>query len=358
MEGRRMRYTLISLPIASLFFSAPPCGAAPLKNNEPNPVPVEKQALTSSIYIADPSAHAFGGEIYIYPSHDIENDIPPDNEGSSFDMKDYHVFSLKDFSTPLVDRGEALNIKDVPWAGKQMWAPDAAFKNGNYYLFFPAKDKAGIFRIGVAVSASPAGPFKARPEPIKGSYSIDPCAFIDDDGSAYLIFGGLWGGQLQRWRTGEYKEIDRFPDGKEPALGPRIARLREDLLEFQGPDKEIAILNEDGSPLRADQHSRRFFEAVWMHKYQGKYYLSYSTGDTHKLVYATGDSPFGPFTYRGLLLRPVVGWTTHHSIVEFEGAWYLFYHDASLSGGYDNLRCVKYAKLEMQPDGSIKTITP
>jgi beta-xylosidase len=357
MSNLNLIRRLLPPMIAVCLFSAP-CSGTPLKNSEPNSVPVEKRALTTSIYIADPSAHVFDGRIYIYPSHDIENDIPSDNLGSSFDMKDYHVFSLDGFSTPLVDHGEALNIKDVPWAWKQMWAPDAAHKNGNYYLFFPAKDKAGIFRIGVAVSASPARLFKARPEPIKGSYSIDPCAFVDDDGSAYLIFGGLWGGQLQRWRNGEYKEEDRFPDGREPALGPRVARLTEDLLEFQGPDKEIAILNEDGTPLRAEQHSRRFFEAAWMHKYQGKYYLSYSTGDTRRLVYAIGDSPLGPFTYRGVLLTPVVGWTTHHSIVEFGGSWYLFYHDASLSGGRTELRCVKYAKLEMKSDGSIKTVNP
>ena len=83
------------------------------------------------------------------------------------------------------------------------------------------------------------------------------------------------------------------------------------------------------------------------------YYFSYSTGDTHFLVYATSDNPFGPFTYRGRILEPVVGWTTHHSIVEFEGKWYLFYHDASLSGGQSHLRCVKVKEIFYAPDGSI-----
>jgi hypothetical protein len=357
MNDRRV--TRISLPplVAFLFLIATG-GSGEKLGAGPNPIPAERTALTTSIYMADPSAHFFGGKIYIYPSHDIENDIQSDNEGSNFDMKDYHVFSLDDFASPLVDHGVALDIKDVPWAGKQMWAPDAAYRNGSYYLFFPAKDKAGIFRIGVALSASPTGPFKAQPEPIRGSYSMDPCAFIDDEGLAYLVFGGLWGGQLERWRTGEYVENPSAPGGREPAMGPRVARLTDDLLEFQGPVKEIAILNEDGSPIRAEQHSRRFFEAVWMHKYQGKYYLSYSTGDTRRLVYAIGDSPLGPFTYRGVLLNQVIGWTTHHSIVLFKGSWYLFYHDASLSGGQDYLRCVKYAKLEMSPDGSIKTVSP
>ena len=76
-----------------------------------------------------------------------------------------------------------------------------------------------------------------------------------------------------------------------------------------------------------------FFEASWMHKYNGKYYFSYSTGDTHLLCYATGDNPYGPFTYQGVILQPVVGWTTHHAIVEYKGKWYLFHHDCVPSGG-------------------------
>lgn len=94
-----------------------------------------------------------------------------------------------------------------------------------------------------------------------------------------------------------------------------------------------------------------------MHKYNGTYYLSYSTGDTHYLVYATATSPAGPFTYRGRLLNPVKGWTTHHSIVEFGGKWYLFYHDDSLSGA-DNQRCVKVMELTHAADGSLPTLDP
>jgi hypothetical protein len=90
-----------------------------------------------------------------------------------------------------------------------------------------------------------------------------------------------------------------------------------------------------------------------MHEYRDTYYLSYSTGDTHLLVYATGDNPYGPFTYRGVILTPVLGWTTHHSIVEFKGKWWLFYHDSSLSGGKTHLRSVKVRELRYAEDGSI-----
>ena len=72
-------------------------------------------------------------------------------------------------------------------------------------------------------------------------------------------------------------------------------------------------------PLLAGDNIRRFFEASWMHKYNGKYYFSYSTGDTHFICYAIGDNPYGPFIYQGRILNPVVGWTTHHSICSFNG---------------------------------------
>jgi hypothetical protein len=130
------------------------------------------------------------------------------------------------------------------------------------------------------------------------------------------------------------------------------------MLSFDGPVGEISILDEDGQPLLAGDHARRFFEASWLHKYNGVYYFSYSTGDTHFIAYATGESPTGPFTFRGYVLNPVIGWTTHHSIVEFQGQWYLFYHDASLSGGIDHKRSVKVAELTYSPDGSIQTIQP
>ncbi|HYV54702.1 MAG TPA: family 43 glycosylhydrolase, partial [Chitinophagaceae bacterium] len=132
------------------------------------------QPLVKHIYTADPSAHVFNGKIYIYPSHDIENDIPFDDLGSHFAMEDYHVLSMDNPYGKATDHGVALHIKDVPWADQQMWAPDAAEKNGRYYLYFPAKDHQGIFRIGVATSSSPAGPFVPQPEPMKESFSIDP----------------------------------------------------------------------------------------------------------------------------------------------------------------------------------------
>lgn len=316
------------------------------------------QPLVKHIFTADPSAHVFDGKIYIYPSHDIEAGIPFDDLGSHFAMEDYHVISMDSVTSEAVDNGVALHVKDVPWAERQMWAPDAAHKDGKFYLYFPAKKANDIFQIGVAVADSPIGPFVAEPLPIEGSYSIDPAVFEDKDGAFYLYFGGLWGGQLQSYRNNQYSSEYQEPEATEIALNPLVAKLTDDMLSFAEAPKEVLILDENGNPMLAGDNDRRFFEASWMHFYQGKYYFSYSTGDTHFLCYATGDSPYGPFTYQGRILNPVVGWTTHHSICEVDGKWYLFYHDSSLSEGITHLRSVKVTEITYDADGKIQTIEP
>ncbi|MEC8724368.1 MAG: glycoside hydrolase family 43 protein [Bacteroidota bacterium] len=320
--------------------------------------------LVTHIYTADPSAHYFNGKIYIYPSHDIDAGEAFDDLGSHFAMEDYHVISMDNIDSKAVDNGVALHVDDVPWAKQQMWAPDANEKDGKFYLFFPAKDYEGIFRIGVAVSDSPTGPFKAEPEPIKGSFSIDPAVFKDDDGAYYMYFGGLWGGQLQRWRTGSFNSDQAesptafLPADDEPALLPLVAKMSDSLLEFAETPKELEILDDKGNLLLSGDNDRRFFEAAWLHKHNGKYYFSYSTGDTHFICYAIGDNPYGPFIYMGRILNPVVGWTSHHSVCEIDGKTYLFYHDSSLSKGITHLRSVKVAEIKYRPDGSIVTLEP
>src|SRR6187551_543986 len=138
------------------------------------------QPLVSHMYTADPSAHVFENKIYIYPSHDIDAGVPENDLGDHFAMVDYHVLSMSSVGDSVVDHGVGLDLKDIPWASRQLWAPDAAYTNGLYYLYFPAKDKKDVFKIGVATSKSPAGPFAPEKEPIKGSYSIDPSVFKDD----------------------------------------------------------------------------------------------------------------------------------------------------------------------------------
>ncbi len=346
-KGTVMRILVLAFGVLALCSVAVSCRSSRSKTI-PGP-------FISGLYSADPSAHVFNGRLYVYPSHDRKSDARPDNDGSQYDMVDYHVYSTDSVYTAPTDHGVALALEDVPWASKQLWAPDAAHKNGLYYLFFPARDKENIFRIGVATSKNPEGPFTAEPNPIAGSFSMDPCSFVDDDGKAYLYFGGLWGGQLEKWQTGSFDPSGREPGRLSPALGPRVARLSEDMLSFESEALEVQILDEQGTPVVAGNNRVRFFEGAWVHKRKGVYYLSYSTGDTHLLAYATSDNPLGPFTYRGVVLEPVAGWTTHHSIVEFRGKWYLFYHDAAESK-IDYLRNVRAAPLEYGKDGSIKTV--
>ena len=316
-----------------------------------------KRYLVPGDYMADPSVHVWDGKLYIYPSHDWESGIEENDNGDHFNMKDYHVFSLNGddpMTAEVVDHGKVLDTDDIPWAGCQLWDCEVARKDGKYYMYFPLKDRNDIFRLGVAISDSPTGPFVPQPDPIKGSYSIDP-AILEEDGLYYMYFGGLWGGQLQRYKDNKALENAYLPEGKEPALPGRVVRLSEDMLGFAEDPKPVVVVDEEGKPLTAD-NPYRFFEASWMHKYNGKYYFSYSTGDTHHLCYAVGDSPYGPFTYKGVILTPVVGWTTHHSIVEYCGKWWLFHHDSVPSGGRTWLRSLKVCELKYNEDGTIQTI--
>lgn len=339
-----------------------------------------KRYLFPADYMADPAVHVFNGKIFVYPSHDWEAHAAEDDDGGHFQMKDYHALSIDgDPMTGNVnDHGVIFDVKDVQWAEKQLWDSDVVEKDGKYYYIFSAKGYDGVFRLGVAVADKPEGPFVPQPQPIRGSFSIDPCAFKDDDGTIYTYFGGLWGGQLQWWQPFEpgYAPVhgkhgddnglvdmgsaptrngELFAQPDMPALPSFVVKMSDDVLQFAEAPRRVVILGEDGKPLKAsDPH--RFFEASWMHKYNGKYYFSYSTGDSHYLCYATGDNPYGPFTYQGVILTPVVGWTTHHAIAEYNGKWYLFHHDCVPSEGKTWLRSLKVCELQYDKDGKIKTI--
>ena len=153
--------------------------------------------------MADPSVHVWDGRLYIYPSHDWEPaDFVENDNGDHFNMKDYHVLSLEGdpMTAEVVDHGKVLDVADIPWAGRQLWDCEVARKDGKYYMYFPLKDRNDIFRLGVAISDKPEGPFVPQPDPVRGSYSIDYAVF-EENGEYYLYFGGLWGGQLSVTRT-------------------------------------------------------------------------------------------------------------------------------------------------------------
>lgn len=331
----------------------------------------EPRYLFPNDYMADPSANVFNDRLYIYPSHDRDSGEAFDDDGGHFQMRDYHVLSLDDVANgEITDHGVILDVDQVEWAEKQMWDNDVIEKNGKYYLVFSAKDYNGVFHLGVAVADKPEGPFIPEPYPIRGSFSIDPCLFKDDDGTIYCYYGGLWGGQLQWYGLTPQasaneegvvmgpapdKKTPMFLPANSPAVPSLMAKMSDDMLQFAETPHPVVILDANGEPLKAgDPH--RFFEASWMHKHNGKYYFSYSTGDSHYLCYAIGDSPYGPFTFKGVILDPVVGWTTHHSIVKFKDEWFLFYHDCVPSNDTTWLRSLKVQKLYYNDDGTIKKV--
>ena len=170
-----------------------------------------------------------------------------------------------------------------------------------------------------------------------------------------IIVGSLQSEYIQQMiadRNNKLVEFPILPKGTELAIQPRIVRMTEDMLQFAEEPRPIVILDANHLPMQAE-NPHHFFEASWLHKRGDKYYFSYSTGDTHMICYAVGDNPYGPFTYQGVLLEPVVGWTSHHSICEYRGQWYLFHHDSVPSGGKTWLRSLKVKSFDYDEEGRI-----
>ncbi len=275
-------------------------------------------------FTADPTARVFEGKLYLYPSHDIPSPIERLKEW--FCMADYHVFSSENLMD-WTDHGMILSQENVPWVDSEsysMWAPDCVYKDGKYYFYFPAspKGKKG-FNVGVAIADKPYGPFKPLPEPIKGVGGIDPCVLLDTDGQAYLYWSGR---------------------------GLNVAKLKDNMTELASEPVLVADV-EDG-----------FKEGPFAFKHNGKYYLTYPwvKDKTECLAYAMSDNPMGPFEYKGIIMEqsPTGCWTNHHSLVEYKGQWYLFYHHNDYSPEFDKNRSVRVDSLTFNPDGTIQLVTP
>lgn len=270
-------------------------------------------------FTADPTARVFEGKIYVYPSHDIP--VPPGSGARPnwFCMEDYHVFSSENL-TDWTDHGVILTQSEVPWLTRMsynMWAPDCVFRDGKYYFYFPTGGG-----IGVAIADNPYGPFKPEPTSIQGIRGIDPGVIIDKDGSAYLFYSDLM-----------------------------VAKLKENMVEIEGRPQQIANLPRKG--LR---------EGPFPFERNGIYYLTYPhvQNNTERLEYATASSPMGPYEWKGVIMDESASgcWTNHHSILEYKGQWYLFYHDMDLSPKFDKNRAIKADYLYFNEDGTIKKVIP
>ncbi len=276
-------------------------------------------------FTADPTARVFEGRVYVYPSHDV-------NCGTNwFCMKDYHVFSSENL-VDWTDHGMIVSQEQVAWvdaAQNSMWAPDCYEKDGKYYFYFPAGAKtdsgARGMAVGVAISDRPYGPFTPEPKPIQGVSGIDPNVCIDHDGQAYLYWAGVGKGLMG-------------------------AKLKDNMLELAGEPQGIQQLPEGMK------------EGPFLFERNGIYYFTFPhvIRETEALVYAMGPSPLGPFEYKGIIMdeHPSKCWTNHHSILEYKGQWYLFYHHNDLSPDFDKNRSIRADRLAFNEDGTIRPVIP
>ncbi|BDI32487.1 hypothetical protein CCAX7_45380 [Capsulimonas corticalis] len=272
-------------------------------------------------WYADPEIHYFEGKYYIYPT-----------TSSSFSQQAlFECWSSTDL-TDWRNEGMILDLADVRWSTNfAAWAPSCAEKNGKYYLYFSAGDGAGL---GVAVSDSPAGPFRdAIGIPLVGHYPhgaqpIDAHCFTDDDGTSYLYFGG------------HRKCV--------------VARLTPTLCAFNQDFKDITP-------------SPGYVEGPFMIKRKGLYYLTWSEGGwtdhTYLAAYGVSDNPYGPFEYGGKILEnnpEIATGAGHHSVLLLPGTedeWIICYHRRPLEETEANHRVACIDKFVFRDDGSIAPVT-
>ena len=311
------------LPIAALLLS---CGLF-----AQNPV-------IKGLYSADPTARVFNGKVYLFPSHDIISPVEPERKW--FCMEDYHVFSSEDLVN-WTDHGVILDQKNVPWGnpeGYSMWAPDCVEKDGKYYFYFPNASKGRGFAVGVAIADRPEGPYVPQPEPIKGINGIDPCVLQASDGNAYIFWG----------------------NGRCAKLKPNMIELADDnpktTMKWGNREMEMIGVNcLEGLPSRQA-------EGPFAFEKDGNFYLTYPyvKENTEVLAYAMSKNPMGPYEYKGIIMERSQNecWTNHHSIVNYKGQWYLFYHHNDYSPNFDKNRSVRVDKISFLPDGTIEQVTP
>jgi hypothetical protein len=201
-----------------------------------------------------------------------------------------------------------------------MWAPDCVFRNGKYYFYFPVNGK-----IGVATADKPEGPYTVLDKPVEGMNGIDPCVIIDKDGQAYI-----------------YTSMGRF----------FVAKLKENMVELDGKPQTLQAFPTKG-----------LIEGPFIFERNGIYYMTYPHVNdkvVERLEYATASSPMGPFTFAGVLMdeSPTGCWTNHHSLVEYNNQWYLFYHHNDYSPKFDKNRSVRVDSLTFNADGTIQKVIP
>lgn len=271
--------------------------------NAQNPI------VPPGVYIADPSAHVWeDGRMYVYGSWDESPNYYCSHYYKVLSSDDLIHWELSDTSFASIGPND-----HVPYSDASLFAPDAQYMNGKYYLYYCLSSR-GDGTEGVAVSDSPYGPFEnTEMMNLNGYNEIDPCVFIDDDGQGYYIWG---------------------------QFSAKMAKLKPNMMEIDSTTIVDNVVTEK---------DHFFHEGSYMVKRNGIYYLVYADvsrgGAPTCLGYSTSESPMGPYTYRGVIIDnkycdPSV-WNNHGSLVEFDGQWYVFYHRAT-----NNSRMMRKACLE------------
>lgn len=278
-------------------------------------------------WYADPEAVVFGHEYWIYPTY-----------SAPYDQQTFmDAFSSRDL-VHWTKHSHVLDLANVSWGRRALWAPAVVHKDGRYYLFFGANDvhPGEVGGIGVAVSDKPYGPFKdalGRPligEIVNGAQPIDQYVFRDDDGEYYMYYGG-WG-------------------------HCNMVRLSQDLLHV--------IPFNDGSTYR-EVTPKGYVEGPFMLKRGGKYYFMWSEGGwggpDYSVAYAISDSPFGPFNRVGKILQQdpkIATGAGHHSVIKVPGRdeYYIVYHRRPLGETDRNARVTCIDRLEFDAQGFIRPV--
>jgi len=277
----------------------------------------------------DPDVQVWDDVVWMYCSQD--RNVDSTKHKHLYDAMDgYHAFSSKDMVN-WTDHGEILHSRDVPWAGEKggfLWAPGVARKDGKYFLYFPIKNKEGEWRVGVAVGDTPAGPFKDSGRPLGGLKGADPKIFIDDDGEAYIYNN----------------------PGVVAKLKPNMIEMAEEPRLIEYAPKEIM-----------ENDTLKFLAGAYMHKKDSVYYFSYSNwkNKTFQGYYATGNNPYGPFEWKEAMAPRPADAQDHHSIIEFNGQWYYFYHISlknlpKYKESQGRIAC--YDKIFYNDDGTIQMV--
>ena len=287
--------------------------------------------IVQTNYTADPAPMLHDGRLYLYTSHD--EDVTVNN---FFTMNDWRLYSTVDMVN-WTDHGSPAGYKTFSWGTGDAWAPHGIERDGKIYLYVPINNSTGS-KIGVAVATSPAGPFEdalGKALISTGSGNIDPTAFIDSDGQAYLYWGN-------------------------PDL--YYVKLNADMISFAGSPTKVALTTAGFGARTKTDRATAYEEGPWFYKRGSVYYLVYPADSTpEKLSYTTSSGPLGPWMYRGDIMAKETGagssFTNHPGVIDYKNHSYLFYHNAALPGGGGYKRSVCVEEFTYTADGAIPTIT-